>query len=391
MSTSSTQLSGQISAAGSAGDWLRLVQDKSTWDAEPKTNYGFNQYLLEEGFYNMGADNVVDPNILYQQLHEAYYGPCGGGGGTLLFGYKVIKGREDLDYNLDEGYGRFKSNGTKEVETVVRLEVSGEDSVTIDEHRVVKLESPVKYSPYPGIWESNPRDLMGNKVRRPDGGTWDADTQTITFDQKMYGTFRVHMIEIFDSWTLTVWPRTNLPQSLIYDLEAIYGSTQRCFYEGGVEQHELEIPDEAADCVQYYEYTDPVTGEVKKGIRPGTGGGPDLDGDGQPDGGGEGDCFCWYCNGTTVIEDCTPSTTVDCTCPYCIDGVLIDCEESDSEGGDDDGGGSHAGGQSDGAGTCYELLETRERCTDELVGQPTLVKVPCPDEPEKPTTTPPPP
>jgi hypothetical protein len=230
---------------------------------------------------------------------------------------------------------------------------------------------------YSGVWEGGyPRDKDGIPVSNSTyhRSLWDADTQTISFPQPLLGTLRFKFLEEYDSYTLTIPPRTNVTD--IYDIDMIYDATVWAFYSGQYTKKEIDIPDEAREC--------PVYGTDSEGntyITNGNQYGYDTDGDGVIDGGSDNPCTCPFCAGTGELLDCESSETVDCSCPYCGgDGIVPGCQE-ESEGSTDSGddGGDGGSGQTDGSGICYELRIKRHRCTGEILDKQ-LVEVPCSDE-----------
>jgi hypothetical protein len=368
--------------ATSESDWLTIVQADRLVDQLPKNEFAFWQWVRDNGYYDRIYNNAIDSSILIAQLKDRFYGPCEyGTGGTIMIGLKVVKNRSNLDYKLVESYGLLHFNRREEAEAELHIDVSLTDTIEIRDHRILTV---LRQSGQVGRWEGMPFKTNGDQTSSPSGGVWDADTQTITFDQPYFGTFKFQFVEEYDSWSIAIPPRTNV--SDIYDIDLIYDSTVRAFYTDAdgdphLEELPIEIPEEARECIQYLQ---DANGDTY--IAAGNTYGYDFDGDGEVDYVSDDPCACFFCGETGVIPGCKASATVDCTCPVCEGtGRYPGCDEqqdSDYGGGSTDDTTDPYGSGSDGSypegyGDCYELRVTRNRCTDEVIDEQ-AVKVPCP-------------
>jgi len=382
------------SISGLSGDWLRIIQDDRVFGSVPKTAAAFSVWLYDNGYYDQLANNLVDSNILYQQLYDTFYGPCGGGDGTIILGLKVIKAR-NFGYTLVASRGKLESNGTQEEETHHSYDFDLTHEVAITDYKV----EDIKYGYWEGVvFNKYGEQLTGNQKPKP---KWYADEQVLRFKYNLAGTYRLVFTEVYDSYSISIPPRVDVQD--IYDIEQIYSSTIRAFYEGKFDHCRLDIPDEASECPQYYTDEDGNTQ-----IRPANG----LDGTDGAGGTISDECICPYCGGSGLIPDCVvgDETSIiegpdggadagsdtdeielpdggetvgdggsasDCECPNCNGtGRIPGCYDDEDYEGDDSGG--SGGGQEPATGKCYELYERRNRCTDELVTEPYLVEVPCP-------------
>lgn len=368
---------GSRSAASGFSDWIKIVQADSVLGEIPKNESAFQQWMLEKGYYERMANNAVESSVLYQQAREEFYGPCGyGSNGTIMIGIEVIKWNPKTKYDLYVSYGSKKSNGTKEEEYQFHADVELTDSFQLVDHKIVDLiKQGYSFRKVNGVWEGQPRDRRGVKSNPPDS-EFDKDLQLFTFDQPYLGTYRIKFNREYDSYTVTIPPRTNVPN--IYNIEDIYDCTVWAFYEdeNGDPQYaklEIDIPEEAKDCIQYYWDSETNTWKIESGNQWGY----DLDGDGEFDGGSDDPCTCWLCGGVGKLPDCEESATVDCTCYICEgDGIIEGCQEEDSYDDDSDTGGS-SGGQTDASGTCGILHIQFNRCRQDEIVRKYVEKVSC--------------
>jgi len=374
-----------------------LKQSREPYGSIPKTNYAFQQWLIENDYLSRLANNAIDSTILYQQLHDQFFGKCGGGDGTLLFGVQVFRKNRDLldrasAVRLRSTWGYLKLRQTRNVEETILVDVNNEDTITVSDYYITGVVNapwvgvrrgtewlyrgtpPGKWT-YGGVYDSDGErltriiDLVPTNVVFSDEGTL-----TITFPGKRVGTYEIILEHEFDDYVLTLPPRDLGTGQDIFDPTKVYDSTVLGFGAGDYISMPIEVPDSAADCIPYAQILDPETGEyitVIKGSD--THLGYDSNGDGKLDGGAEiDDCICWMCDGTGVLPDCVETDTINCTCPTCQGtGILPACqedEESDTNNtyynyynyGDTDP-------SDDGTDKPYTLEVDEHMCTGEVV------------------------
>jgi len=384
MADKTHQLSGQVSPAGSSGggEWITIIQADRLVDEEPKNDFAFWQWVRAEGYYDRiySSDQAIDSTILIEQLKDQFYGPCDeASGSTIMIGLKVIKSHDHLDPTVIESYGLLHFNRRVEDDAELHIDVPMTDKIEIRDHRVEEL---LRQNGQVGVWEGMPFTADGRQTRTPSGGEWDAETQTIYFDQPYLGTFLFKFREEYDSYSIAIPPRVNC--SDIYDLNEVYDCTVRgfCLDSSGdplLAECAIEIPEDARECLQYM-----LDENGNTVIVPGGTYSYDFDGDGEVDVVTDDPCLCFFCGGDGLIDGCQESATVSCQCPVCEgSGRYPGCDEYSETSGtgssDDDGGSSSSSGDDDreGYGDCYRLKVKRHRCTDEILEE-YPVKIPCP-------------
>lgn len=319
-----------------------LKQSREPYGSIPKTSYAFMEWLIENDYLSRIANNTVSSVTLYDQLKDQFYGSCGGGDGTLLFGVQVVRknrvalsNANDVKIKATWGYPRLRN--TKEVEETIIVDVINEDTITISDYYITKEPILYVFGHPPGIWtyggvfNSDGDNLTRQSDLLPTDVSLDSTgTLTITFPGKRVGAYELIIEHEFDDYVLTLPPRDLGTGPDIYDETKVYASTVLGFGNGDYANMPLDIPDSTADCIPYAEIYDPETGQIITVIRNSeTHLGYDSDGDGILDGGAEVDaCICWMCGGTGVLPDCSPSSVIDCTCPNCQGtGILPACQD----------------------------------------------------------------
>lgn len=395
-----------VSTFSALGDWFRIEQ--KDFNSQPKTEFAFQQWLVAQGYATGCANYNVQCATQMAELREQYFGACGGGDGRLFFDVNVHRNVDRAnydysrkDYELWPSWGRFSSYTVVVEERDLYLEVNMTDKVQITDYKVLELKRPKRTTTRVGSpsvyfvvgrWQGLVFNQYGQNVSdghwssAPDTGTWDADTQTITFDEPLFGTFKVTVEVIYHNYKLMVNPRGfNAGHPDLFNADKVYESDMMAVWkdsEGnpGFVRQALEIPESAASCIPYA-YNDEGFVEIVP-PPPSDGGMYDTDGDGVPDtyfgnDGADGQnandpCTCWDCGGDGITNNCTPSAAVDCTCPTCEGtGVLPGCEDGDSDQytyyyytNYGSGDGSDGGGDGDGEG--YTLRITKHKCTGEI-------------------------
>jgi hypothetical protein len=202
-------------------DWLRIEQP--AWPEEEEG--GFAKWLQDN---NKGLS--LDT---YEEYFSKYKSKCAEGG-TLDIPLQIKKSRADLQYSLRASYGVLAQGLDETSEHATSVTIKGEKSHDLSE----AVQGDVTAS-----WEGEVFAEDGAPLTPPPKITQDGSV--LDWGVIATGTIRLSYSESHDSYTLTITPRENADPK---DRKSAYQSTVFAAWSGGVETHEVELPEMTGNC-----------------------------------------------------------------------------------------------------------------------------------------------
>jgi hypothetical protein len=210
--------------AGSSGDWLRIEQPE--WPEAPAG--GFFAWMSQQG---KGYSLVT--------LHEyfAIYASHCEGDGSLTVEIQVHRSRPDLAYKAHASYGELSAKYIHQGTHKKSVTVEQADSLDLE----VQLVGTVS-----AFWESVVFDASGSEVF-PHPPISVNGSVLSWGGMKVSGVLRLAYTEEHDAYTLTIAPRP-AGEYEANDRDGAYQSTVFAVWAGGVESHDVDLPDMSGSC-----------------------------------------------------------------------------------------------------------------------------------------------
>lgn len=208
---------------GLSGDWLRVEQPE--WPKQPAG--GFLAWVTATG-------KGISLNTISEYFAQ-YSSHCEDDG-CLTVEIQIHRSRPDLPYEANASYGKLSEKYIHQG--------SFKESRTVEKTASLDLEVQIvgKVSAY---WEGSLFGIDGVKVESPPA--IQVNGSVLSWGIELSGVLRVSYTEEHDAYTLTIVPR----EAGEYEpgsLENAYESTVFAVWAGGVETHEVDLPDMDGNC-----------------------------------------------------------------------------------------------------------------------------------------------
>ena len=207
-----------------SGDWLRIEQPE--W-VEPSTS-DFINWLKSEG-KGQSAETLF--------LYWAQFRSMCEQDGALTVELQVYKSRQDLVYGASVSYGELSE---RYVHTA-----SHKKSVTVERSASLDLQVQI-VGPVIAVWESAVYGLDGSSINPPP--VVSVQGSVLSWGgREVSGVLRLGFTEEHDAYTVTIMPREP-GEYEVDDLDSAYQSTFFAVWGGGVEGHDIDLPDMDGYC-----------------------------------------------------------------------------------------------------------------------------------------------
>ena len=239
------------------GDWLRIEQPE--WPEA--SGAGFAAWLVTEG---KGLSIAS-----YAEYYSQYNSHCEGDG-SLTVEIQIHRSRPDLPYAASASYGELSEKYIHQASFKQSRTVSRAKSIDL-EVEVVGIVS--------AAWEGPLFGIDGVEISPPPPIT--VAGSELSWGVELSGVLRLDYTEEHDAYTLTITPR-EAGDFEADDPEGAYQSTVFAVWAGGVESHDVDLPDmdgycgggsrviinpddpDDGKCVRHHILVDPCDGSVIK-------------------------------------------------------------------------------------------------------------------------------
>ncbi len=219
----SSKLVSPESIAADNNDWIRIEQPE--WKTPPAG--GFKEWMAIHGYgYSLQT---------FFQYWAEYHSQCDDDG-CITVELQVHKSRPDLQYGAHASYGalseRFAHTGNHKT------------SVAISQTTEYIIEAMVA-GPVSAKWEGPVFGVDMGQIEPPPAIS--ISGSALSWPVACSGVIRLSYTEDHDAYTLEITPR-DASEYEADDLEGAYQSTFFAIWAGGVELHEIDLPDMDGNC-----------------------------------------------------------------------------------------------------------------------------------------------